>query len=328
MLRVEQVLTLLHLESELLSVLLQSVHGLILADVLCKLIIGIAVGLLREVDGVLDDGHIVLVDKVLALRHLQNEVTGSQLVVLQLVHAKGVQGGQVSLRVGVHAGCILVHGTGEPLLLTLLAILLGNRVEGGTGLQGCHDAVGRLAGCINGSTTHLNHAELNRVGHLLLRHELHHIERIVVLGLEGLRRLSDGHRVDAGGNVRRQCIPGHGQTEIGNLRLSLTHNLGGACTALQLLRSILHGLHQLSTVCVRCYHLEVHVLDVARLGALLVLFLLLVVELLQFSVAHLNVLVVDSRVSDRGQLNVALRVLSGESSLGTDGVAQQAVRQQ
>ena len=78
-LRVEHILTLLNLIAELGGILLKILNGLVLTHILAELVISIRVGGLREVDGMLDESHIILVDHSLAGSDLKDNVALGEL---------------------------------------------------------------------------------------------------------------------------------------------------------------------------------------------------------------------------------------------------------
>ena len=181
---------------------------------------------------------------------------------------------------------------------------------------------------LSSSATNLNLTILDRVGLLHLVDKLHNIESIVICSLEGSRYLAHLHRINLCCDIVGECATSSSDTCIGNLRLSLANNLSGSHTALQLLLSLLHGLHQSITVSLRCNHLEINILNVAALNILLELLLLLVILSLQVCIAYLYISILDSGVGNGSQQNVTLLVLSGESHLSRDGVRQQRLSEQ
>ena len=102
-LRVVHVRTLLDNITKLLGVLLQSLQRLVLADILAEVVICLGIGVLREVNSVLHDGHIKLVDEVFAVGHLQHNVTAGERKVLRLTGNQSVKGIDVLLSVRVDA---------------------------------------------------------------------------------------------------------------------------------------------------------------------------------------------------------------------------------
>ena len=102
MLVVGHVVALLHGKTELSSVLLECFQCLVLADILAELVISVRIGLLREVDGVLNDSHIIFVDHVLAVGHLQHNIALRQLNVLQVASCCGQNAVQIVLRLSVN----------------------------------------------------------------------------------------------------------------------------------------------------------------------------------------------------------------------------------
>ena len=264
----------------------------------------------------LDHGHVVLLDHCLAGGHLHDDVALRELQVLQLVDGKTVDGVEVVLRLLVHRVRVLIHGRGEPLLLAVLTVLLGERLEIGTGLEGVQHAVGSLAGSLDGSAAYLNLTVLDRVWHHRLGDELHHVEGVVTLGLERSRGLTYSHRVELGGDIRRIGALGGCDARVGELRLSLADYLGGVGTALELRAGVGHRLQQGLAVGCGCHYLEIDVLDVAGLNSLLEHLLLGLVLGLEILILNLHVVVVDRIVVDGCELDIALLVLALESDLG------------
>ena len=241
----------------------------------------------------LHDGSDILVDHGLAAQHLHDDVALGKRNVLDFVDAQRVECLKINLRVGVNGLRILIHSRGEPLLCASLAVFLGNRVEGRSGLQGSIHAVGGLASGLYCSAHYLYLSILHRVGELCLGYEFHHIEGVVGSGLKRSGGLPNGHRVNLGCYVARECLAGNGQANVSILRLCLAHHLGGLVAGLQFLLCLGHGGHHGLPVGSRGQHLELNILDVAALNILLVHLLLLVILGLEVGVANLHVVVVD-----------------------------------
>ena len=178
-----EVLALLHLIAALRGILCDVLGGAVGANERAELVIGCAIGVLREVDGLLHNGCGVLRDEVLAVHHLHDDVTLRQGDVLQLAGCHRVERKEVVLGVVVHRGSVLILACGEPGLLAGLTVLLGDSLEVATSLQSVEDGVGALVSLVGGLATHLNLAILHRVGELRLGDELDEVERVVHLAL-------------------------------------------------------------------------------------------------------------------------------------------------
>ena len=178
-LTVEHVLALLDSITELSGVLLKVGQSLVLTHILAELVISVGIGLLGEIDCVLHNGHVILIDHSLASGHLKDDVARGERQVLQVVNSQRLDTVQVVLRILIHRGRVLVHGGGQPLLLTFLTVLLGQSLEIGTGLQSVIHTVGCLLGGLGCGTANLDLTVLDRVGSQGLREKLHHIVGVV-----------------------------------------------------------------------------------------------------------------------------------------------------
>ena len=104
----------------------------------------------------LDDGDIVLVDHGATGCHLNDDVALAHLQILRLTGTQGGQHIEVVLGIGIEVLGTLVHGRGEPLLVTGLSVLLSQCFELCPTLQGGIDAVSTLLGGLGSLGTNLN----------------------------------------------------------------------------------------------------------------------------------------------------------------------------
>ena len=141
----------------------------------------------------LNNGYIILVDHCLAGCHLKDDAACRELKELNIVDCESLDAVKVVLAVLIQSGSVLVHSRGEPLLCTLLTILLGCCLEVCTCLKGYEDTVSSLLCCLRSSTCHLDLTILDRVRSLSLGKELNNIESVVRLCLERLCGLTNAH---------------------------------------------------------------------------------------------------------------------------------------
>ena len=190
---IEHILTLLNLETELSGILLEVSDSLVLRYILAELIICVRISLLREIDGVLNNSYIILVDHCLAGCYLKDDATCRELKELNIIDCKSLDAVKVVLAVLIHSVRVLVHCRGEPLLCTLLTVLLGCCLKVSTCLESYKDTVSSLLCCLRSSTCHLDLTILDRVRSLSLGKELNNIESVVRLCLERLCGLTNAH---------------------------------------------------------------------------------------------------------------------------------------
>ncbi len=180
----------------------------------------------------LDNGCIILCYHSLAVGNLYYNVALRECYVLTLIGSQSGKGCKICLRISIDRRSILIHGRCEPLLLACLTIFLGKSLKISAALQCSKDTVSCLTGSFSSFATHLNLTILDRIRSLYLIDELNDIHGIVIGSLEGSTYLTNLHRVEFCSNIGSKSTLGSCNTRIGNLRLSLTNDIGRSSTAL------------------------------------------------------------------------------------------------
>ena len=175
-----------------------------------ELIVSLAIGFFREVDGALYNGCLVLSDHAFAVEYLQNDVALRQGDVLNVVHTHRVQTVDIVFCVFIHRGCHLVLTCGHPCFLASLSVFLGQCLEVGAVGEGGVDRVCGFVCSLWRYATHLNLTIFHRVGQLNLRNKLNEVERIVLLVLNRTIHRANTHRVETCCDVARISLFAYG----------------------------------------------------------------------------------------------------------------------
>ena len=218
---VRHILALLNVITVLLGVLHDVLSCLVGAHESAELVVSSRIGLAREIDVLLHDSSHILVDHILAVKHLNNEATLSEVDLLDLVNTHGVESLNIVLCVLIHRRSRLILACCHPCLLASLTIFLCNNLKVGTTLKSCVNRVGCLLGSSGINTGDLDHAILYRVGQLLLRHELNDVKSVVHLVGHNSCCATHSHRVETASHVIRISILAHGHAEVRNERSAL-----------------------------------------------------------------------------------------------------------
>ena len=228
-----------------------------------KLIVSLAIGFFREVDGALYHGCLVLGNHAFAVEYLQNDVALRQGDVLNVVHTHRVQTVDIVFCVFIHRGCHLVLTCGHPCFLASLSVFLGQCLEVGAVGEGGVDRVCGFVCSLWRSSTHLNLAIFHRVGQLNLRYKLNEVERIVLFVLNRTIHRAYTHRVETCCDVAWISIFANGQAQIVYERRTLAYHVSWVGSLGQFLRVVGELLFQASLVLRRSLYLYVDVLDIA-----------------------------------------------------------------
>ena len=162
------VLALLYCVTVLLGVLHDVFSGLVCAYECAELVVCCRVSLTRELDVLLYDSSHILVNHVSAVKNLDYNAALCKVNLLDFVCRHGVEALNEVLGVVVKRGSRLVLCGGNPVLLTVLSVLLGDGLEVSTAAESCVNRVcGLLCSCVV-SSHNVYSAELHRVGQLLL----------------------------------------------------------------------------------------------------------------------------------------------------------------
>ena len=154
-------------------------------------------GLIRIGDIALHHCHIILVDHILAVGHLNDDISLSKRQVLGFVDTQVVEGIDESSVILRHTGSTLILCGSHPVLCAILGIFLGNSLEVTATHHSIVHTVGLGLGFFVVLALYIDGTILYRVGKGVLGNDLDDVERIVNRALHRTEHATHCHGVEA-----------------------------------------------------------------------------------------------------------------------------------